>query len=336
MRIEPREALVTDAAEILAPAVEHLEAASVKVHVLDAGVTPAEAAARAAQIPVVIIGGMHFFSAEISKLKETGLLIRAGIGYDVIDVEAATAAGIWVANVPDFCVDEVADHTMLLMLSAMRRLPECMTTWRQKRSWHVTATLPAMRRLNGRRLGIVGFGRIGRSVARRAASFGLEVVTFDPFLPPQQHQAVGTTSVDLQELLATSDIVSLHCPLTEETHHLLDARSFETARKGVVILNTSRGGLVDLDALDEAIESGSVSYAALDVLDGEPDPDLDHPILSRPNVLVTSHTAWFSEDASHELAINTAKEAIRYLDGQLPKNLVNPEARSLRGLTPDE
>ncbi len=329
MSIKPREVLVTDAAEVLAPAVKHLEAASAKVHVLNAGVTPVEAAARAARTPVVIIGHMHFRSTEISKLSETGLLIRAGIGYDVIDVRAATGAGIWVANVPDFCVDEVADHTMLLVLSAMRRLPESMHTWRRQHLWHVNATLPAIRRLNGRRLGIVGLGRIGRAVARRAAGFGLDVVSFDPFLPPRQHHAVGGTSVDLGELLATSDIISLHCPLTEENHHLLDARSLETVRRGVVVINASRGGLIDLDALDGALESGVVSYAALDVLDGEPDPDLNHPILSRPNVLVTSHTAWLSNDASHELAINTAKEALRYLDGRLPRNLVNPEARSL-------
>lgn len=334
MRIEPREAMVTDAAQVLAPAVEHLEAASVKVRVLDAGITPAEAAARAAQTPVVIIGHMHFGSTEISKLAETGLMIRAGIGYDVIDVEAATAAGIWVANVPDFCVDEVADHTMLLMLSAMRRLPESMTTWRQEHLWQVNAALPPIRRLDGRRLGIVGLGRIGRAVGRRAAGFGLEIVAFDPFLTPRQHQAAGTTSVDLGELMATSDIITLHCPLTEENHHLLDDRSLATVREGVVIINASRGGLIDLDALEEALGSGSVSYAALDVLDGEPDPDLDHPILSRPNVLVTSHTAWLSEDAYHELAVNTAKEALRYLDGRLPKNLVNPEARSLEEADP--
>lgn len=329
MSIEPREALITDAADVLAPMISHLESASVKIHLLDETASTEEIVDRAAQVPVIVIGGMHFGEREIGRLQKTGLMIRAGVGYDVIDVDAATAAGVWVANVPDFCIEEVADHTMLLMLGALRRLPESMNTWRERRSWHVTATLPPMRRANGLRLGLLGLGRIGRLVARRAAGFGLEVFSHDPYVTDDQHRASGSTPIDLEQLLATSDILSLHSPLTPDNLHFLNAESLATTKSGVVIVNTSRGALIDLDALDAALASGAVGYAALDVLDGEPNPDLNHPLLSRPNILVTSHTAWYSEDASRQLALNAAREAIRFLDGQRPLNLINPAARSL-------
>lgn len=329
MAIEPREALITDAGDVLAPMVHQLESAAVKVQVADTSMETDEIVHRAGQVPVIVIGGMHFGEPEISRLRKTALMIRAGVGYDVIDVDAATAAGVWVANVPDFCVEEVADHTMLLMLGALRRLPESMNTWREKRSWHVTSTLPPMRRANGLRLGLIGLGRIGRLVALRALGFGFDVVSHDPFLADEHHRDSGSTPIDLDTLLATSDIVSLHCPLTTDNFHLLDQSAFAATKPGVVIVNTSRGALIDLDALQQALESGSVGYAALDVLDGEPDPDLNHPLLTNPNTLITSHTAWYSEDASHQLAFNAAQEVIRFLDGHKPLNLINPEARTV-------
>ena len=329
MPIDPREAMITDAVDVLAPAIDYLESASVKVHVLGNGASATDGAELTSGAPVVIVGLMKLGVDEIGHLRDTGLIIRAGVGYDVIDVEAATAAGIWVANVPDFCVEEVADHSMLLLLAAMRRLPDAMQLWRDKQSWHVTADLPPAHRLSGKRLGLVGLGRIGRLVAQRARGFGWDVVSYDPYLSDDQHVAAGATPVDLDELFATSDAISLHCPLTAQSHHLVDDARLESTKQGVIIVNTSRGGLIDLDALDAALESGSVGYAALDVLDGEPDPDLGHPLLARPNVLVTSHTAWYSVDAFHELAINTAKEAIRFLDGERPLNLINPKARKV-------
>lgn len=329
MGTERREALITDATQVLAPAIEHLIRSGVKVHVLEPNATTDDAVKRSAGIPVLIIGGMHFGADDIRRLEDTRLMIRAGVGYDVIDVEAATSSGVWVANVPDFCIEEVADHTVLLLLSAMRQLPAAMDSWRRARSWHVTSTLPPIHRISGKRLGLVGLGRIGRLVAHRARSFGMDVVAFDPFLPAEQHTEAGASSVTLDELFATSDIVSLHCPLTEDNHHLIDAESLASMRPGAIIVNTSRGGLIDLDALDEALDTGVVAFAALDVLDGEPHPNLDHTLLARPNVLITSHTAWYSLDASRELAISTAREAIRFLDGERPINLINPEAHQL-------
>jgi D-3-phosphoglycerate dehydrogenase len=329
MAIEPREALITDAVDVLAPMITHLEEASVNVRFFDNSAPPEEIVDCAANVPVIVIGGMHFGAPEIRRFHKTGLMIRAGVGYDVIDVDAATSAGVWVANVPDFCVEEVADHTMLLILGALRRLPESMSTWRERRSWHVTATLPQMRRLDGLRLGLVGLGRIGGLVAQRAAGFGMNVISYDPFLADDAHRAAGSTPVSMDELLETADVVSLHCPLTTDNIHLMNASSLARVKPGVVIVNTSRGALIDLDALDDALDSGLVGYAALDVLDGEPTPDLDHPLLSRPNALITSHTAWYSVEASRQLSLNAAREAIRFLDGQAPLHLINPGARTL-------
>ncbi len=154
---------------------------------------------------------------EIAALQRTGLLIRAGIGYDIIHVEAATSRGIWVANVPDFCVDEVADHTTLLLLAAARRLVTVASVWRSAERWLVSDLLPDIHRLRGRRLGVVGLGRIGRAVAARAQALGLEVVGFDPLLPAAVAAQAGVTLIELDELFATSDMVTLHCPLTPQT-----------------------------------------------------------------------------------------------------------------------
>lgn len=328
MRSPKRQALITDAAEILAPAIRALEAAGVEVQVLPPGVDRAAALSAASQTPVVIVGFMPFDAAAIGALKDTQLLVRAGIGYDMVDIDAATEAGIAVVNVPDFCVDEVADHTLLLLLAAYRRLPDAMACWRQQHSWHVNVQLPEMRRVAGTRLGIVGLGRIGSNVAARAAGFGWDVVAYDPMVPADANRASRVQLVGLDELVATSDAITLHAPLTDENHHIIDAERLAAARDGVVIVNTSRGGLIDLDALHAALVSGKVSYAALDVLDGEPTPDLAHPLLSHPDVLVTSHTAWLSAEARVELATNAADEALRYLDGTTLRHLLNPDALS--------
>lgn len=321
-----RRVLVTDAGQLLAPGVERLRAAGVEVEVLPDGTAPAEAAARGADTPVIIVGVMSIREPEIATLRSTRLLIRAGIGYDVIDVAAATARGIWVANVPDYCVDEVADHAMLLLLAATRRLSETSALWREHRRFTVNDLLPPVHRPSGRRLGIVGFGRIGSAVARRASAFGWEVVAHDPLLPAEEVRARGAQAVTLDGLLRTSDAISLHAPLAGGMSHLIGTAELAAVKPGVVLVNTSRGGLLDLDALDAAVVDGRVAAVGLDVLEGEPTPDLAHPLLSRPNVLVTPHVAWYSIEARRELALRTADEALRLLDGERPRNLVNPEA----------
>jgi len=323
-----RRVLVTDAATLLAPGIERMRAAGVDVLALPDGTEASEAAARGADRSVIIIGMQPFRAAEIAVLRSTRLLIRAGIGYDIIDVEAATAAGIWVANVPDYCVDEVADHTTLLLLAATRRLSEVSVLWRELGRFSVADRLPPIHRPQGRRLGIVGFGRIGRAVARRASALGWDIAAYDPVATDDTARTAGATAVSYDELLRTSDAITFHAPLATGAPPLLGASELAIVKPGVLIVNTSRGGLVDLDALDAAVGDGRVSAVGLDVLEGEPTPDLAHPLLARPNVLVTPHVAWYSIEARRELALRTADEALRVLDGEPPRNLVNPEVEA--------
>lgn len=321
-----RRVAVTDSAELLEPGIELLRERGVDVQVAAAGATPSEAAIVAADAPAAIIGLLPFRAPEIASLHRTGLLIRAGIGYDVIDVDAATAAGIWVANVPDYCVDEVADHAMLLLMAAWRRLPELEAVWHAG-SWVNPLLVPPVNRARGRRLGVVGFGRIGQAVARRARGFGFEVVVHDPVVADDVIRASEVEPVTLEDLFATSDAVTLHCPLTAETRHLVNAARLARVRPGLVLVNTSRGGLVDLAALDGALETGQVAAAGLDVLEDEPAPDLTRPLFKRPNVLLTPHLAWYSLEARRDLALQAAEEAYRFITGERPRNLVNPTAR---------
>jgi D-3-phosphoglycerate dehydrogenase len=321
--------VATDAGDLLRPAIETMHAAGEEIDVFPDGLTAEEAAERAADAQVLLIGLLHMRRPAIEKLRSVGLMIRCGIGVDVIDVDFATERGIWVANVPDYCVEEVADQAMLLMLGAVRQYRHFEQSWREGR-W-AALEYPPVRRLSGQTLGIVGLGRIGTQVAQRAKGFGLHVLASDPYLPAERFPAAGAEGVELPELLARSDIVSLHLPLTAATRHILGADQFGQMKDGVVVVNVSRGGLVDLAALDAALESGKVRAVGLDVLEGEPTPDLAAPLLQRRNVLVTPHVAWYSQDARRELGVKAAEEALRYIRGERPRNLINPDARETAG-----
>src|SRR6188472_1673986 len=227
-----RRVLVTDAGALLAPGIERMRAADVDVLVLPDGTPATEAAAQGADRTVIIIGVMAFRAAEIGALRSTRLLIRAGIGYDVIDVDAATAAGIWVANVPDYCVDEVADHTLLLLLAANRRLGEVSTLWRDLGRFGVMDRVPPIHRPEGRRLGIVGFGRIGRAVARRASALGWDIAAYDPVASDESVRAAGATPVGYDELLRTSDAITFHAPLATGAPPLLGTAELAVVKPG--------------------------------------------------------------------------------------------------------
>ncbi len=323
--------LITDSAELLTPAVARLQDAGFDVDVLPDGVSAQQAAAAGSRAEALIVGLHRFGPDELALLERAGLIVRAGVGYDVIDVPAATRAGIWVANVPDYCVDEVADHTVLLLLAATRRLTTLAGLWVSEGRWVVTDRLPAVHRPATQTLGIVGLGRIGSAVARRAAAFGWRIIAHDPTIAPERFDAVGATPVELDALFAQADAVTLHSPVDDTTRHLVNAERLGMARDGLVLVNTSRGGLLDLDALEAALDSGRVAFAALDVLDDEPRPDLGRPLLHRPEVLVTPHVAWYSLEARRDLALFAADEVIRFLRGERPRNLVNPEARGNPG-----
>ena len=324
--------VITDAGTMLEAARATLSAAHATYELLPDGLAPDEVASRSADADVLIVTYVPFPRSALRRLRRVGLIVRCGVGVDTIDVEAATARGIWVANVPDYAVPEVADHTMLLLLAAARHLNHFQRSWAE-RGWG-SIEFPAMRRLAGRRLGIIGLGRIGSQVARRASAFGMEVCAYSRHLTTTRLRELGVSGVSLDELLRTSDAISLHVPLTAETAHLLDERAFSRMRRGVIIVNTARGGLIDLAALHAAIERGIVAAVALDVLEREPVPDLASPLLRRTNVTVTPHVAWYSDDAVRELGVLAAEEALRYLRGERPRAVLNPEARSVRSRPP--
>lgn len=314
---------VTDSRDLLAPAIERLNVRGVEVRVLPDGTSPTDAARAAADTSVVIDATLAFREAEIALMRDVRLIVRAGIGYDLIDVAAATARGIWVANVPDYCADEVADHTVLLLMACARRLDALSTVWRQAGRWLAYDRLPPVHRPVEQVLGVVGMGRIGARVVARARAFGWSVLGHDAALPAEVIRERGAEPAGLDELFARADAITLHCPLTPETHHLVDAARLATTRAGVVVVNTSRGGLIDIAALDDALASGHVAAAGIDVLEDEPHVDLGQPVLARPNVIATGHAAWYSVEARRDLALMCADEALRVLDGGAPRNPVN-------------
>ncbi len=323
----PRIVTIVDSEGLLAPGIERLRERDVEVRILPAGTPQPEAARLAAGSSALLVGTSTFKAPELDLLTGVRLIVRAGIGYDVIDHVAAAERGIWVANVPDYCADEVADHTVLLLMAAARRLDEGLRLFRDAGRWLIYEKLSPVYRPSERTLGIVGMGRIGARVAARAAAFGWKVIGHDAVLPPETIRARGAEPVSLEELFRRSNAVTLHCPLSDETHHLVNAERLALMPRGAIVVNTSRGGLIDIDALDAAVVSGQVSAAGLDVLEDEPNVRMDQPILTRPNVMVTSHLAWYSVDARRELAILCAEEAIRVIEGGEPRNPVNRPVR---------
>jgi len=248
------------------------------------------------------------------------VIARSGIGYDNIDVEAATRHGILVTYVPDYCLDEVADHTLALLLSAVRVIPSACLIVRSGR-WSLPRT--NIHRLQGCRLALLGFGRIGRKVAERARAFGMQVIVYDPFLPEGSLDGVERAK-GLEQAVAGADFISLHAPMTPENYHLIDDAAITLMRRSPLIVNTARGGLLDLDAVTRALDDGRLSGVALDVTEIEPLP-ADHPLRGHPRALVTPHMGYYSVEAQEELERRTADEIARALRGEPPRCPINPE-----------
>lgn len=248
------------------------------------------------------------------------VIARYGIGVDNVDVDAASRHGIAVTNVPDYCLDEVADHTIALLLAVARGLVPAV---RKVANGGWTTDHAQIHRIRGRRLAIIGYGAIGRRVATRALGLGLEVVAYDPFVEAGRGGEV--TVVDsLADALGGAHFISLHAPATPENHHLIDADTIALMGEAPVLINTARGSLVDLDAAVVALDAGRLSALALDVTDPEPLPDV-HPLRCHPRAVITPHMAFHSIEATEELRRRTANEVLRVLSGQVPDRLVNPD-----------
>jgi D-3-phosphoglycerate dehydrogenase len=238
---------------------------------------------------------------------------------DTIDLDAATCAGIIVTNNPTYCIEEVAEQTMALVLSSARKIPFYDRMVRAGR-WEVPPGKPIYR-LVGRTLGLVGFGNIARAVAVRAAAFGLNVLYSDPFVKEGQFKVPGR-AVDLDTLLRESDFVSLHPPLTQQTRKMIGEDAFGKMKRTAVLINCARGPIVDTDALVRALDAKTIAGAALDTVDPEPLPD-PHPLRGRDNVILNPHVAWYSEQAMAGLQAGAPGEVRRVLSGEWPLNVVN-------------
>ncbi|MCE5197668.1 MAG: C-terminal binding protein [Armatimonadota bacterium] len=247
------------------------------------------------------------------------IIVRYGIGFDSIDVPAATARGIMVANVPDYCVVEVSDQAVAMMLALLRKLSVADAGVRSG-DWQLVRLKP-MRRIDALTVGIIGMGRIGRAIALKAAVFGPKIVFFDPY---QKDAGIDAQSVDLDTLYAESDAIIVQAPATAATEHLLDDRAFSMMTKKPIIVNCARGELIDTSALIRAFEDGRVSGAGLDVIEGTPPIPEDSPLLKFDNVILAPHSAWFSEEALVSLQRFAAMEVARALRGERVKSLVNP------------
>jgi D-3-phosphoglycerate dehydrogenase len=266
----------------------------------------------------------------IETLRQCRVISRYGIGVDMIDLEAATERGIPVCNVPDFCIDEVSTHTLAFVLALNRHLIG--------HHAHVISGKwggppgGAPERLSRQFLGVLGLGKIGSEVARKAKGLGLRVFAHDPYLTPAQAQRLGVELIGLDDLLRRSDYLSIHCPLTRETRHLIGSEQLVLMKPSAYLINMARGPVVDQAALYSALTGGVIAGAALDVLEQEP-PLPDDPLLKLPNVLLTPHTSSWSAESVVQLRRDVARNVVQVLRGDPPRAVVNP--LSLRGMKGD-
>jgi D-3-phosphoglycerate dehydrogenase / 2-oxoglutarate reductase len=259
-------------------------------------------------------------AAVIDALERCRVIVRYGIGYDNVDLAAAGRRGIPVCNVPDYCIDEVADHSLALALSLARRLPQTDAALRAG-GWKIMPPTP-FPALRDSVFATAGFGRIARAVLSRAAACGFRVAAYDPFVADAEFAAAGVRRLTEDELWAEADVLSLHLPLTAETKHWVNATTLARLPAGAVIVNTARGALIDTVALAAALHEGRLGGAGLDVYETEPLP-ADHPLRAAPHTVLTSHTAWYSAASIPRLQRKAAENVVRALAGYTPHHIVN-------------
>jgi len=280
----------------------------------------------AAQADLVLVQSLRplLTATVIGQLSRCRGIVRVGIGYDSLDLAAATQTGIPVSNVVGWCDHEVAEHALALLLDCARCLGALDRSVRRG-EW-ARKTGRSARRVSGKTLGLVGLGRIGATLARMATGLGLRVLAYDPHLDPQQAQQRGAQLVDLASLLETSDFISLHLPLTASTQHLIGAAELARIKPGAVLVNTSRGGIVDEDALVRALLEGRLGAAGLDVFAAEPLP-AGSPLCTFDNVILSPHLGSYSQESVLELYTQSAQVAASLLAGRWVESIVNPQVR---------
>lgn len=288
---------------------------------------------KAAENADAILTGMtNIPRSAMEKMKKCRVISSIGIGYEGIDLEAATGFGIAVTNVPDYCLEEVSDHAMALILACARKIVRLDRAVREGK-WDSSEKLeirtkiwPPIFRLRGETLGLIGLGRIARTLVPKARGFGFNIIAYDPYIPEKVAREMQVSPISLEELLKQSDFISLHIPLTEDTKNLLGMKQFRIMKQTAYLINTSRGGLIREEELYQALKEGLLSGAALDVTEPEP-PHPDNPLMTLDNVILTAHSAHFSNQSASELRKKAEENVFAVLAGDFPASLLNPAVK---------
>jgi len=290
------------------------------------GVSVDDICSEAKDVSVIMVGLAKINREVIYSAQKLKGIVRYGIGVDNIDLKAAAEKGVLVANVPDYCITTVAEHTFALLLALTRKIINADKFVRDG-SWGLTEELRGTE-LGGKVYGIIGLGRIGREVATRAKAFKMKVIAYDPYVTKDEVDELNVELVDLDTLLRKSDFISIHAPLTEETRNMIGERELHMMKKTAYLINVARGHIVDENMLYKALTSGWIAGAALDVFEKEP-PDPNNPLVRAKldNVVLTPHIAAYTEESFLKLEMSAVEEAIRILKGELPKNLVRVPIR---------
>lgn len=264
----------------------------------------------------------------IQRFHRCKIIVRYGVGYDNVDVPAATAANIIVGHIPNYCLDEVSTHAIALLLACVRNVVGKHRKMEQG-AWDPNPTEP-LYRMAGKTLGLVGLGNIGQAVARKMGGWGMTLLATDPFLEKSVAERLGVALVDLPTLLRRSDYVSLHVPLLPETRHLISDRELHLVKPTGILINTARGPVLSNDALVAALDNGRLAQAGLDVFETEPLP-VTSRLRTHPKIIVSDHVAWYSEESQMELKTTAAQEVVRVCKGELPLAVANPEVLKKQG-----
>ncbi len=285
-----------------------------------------------ADADVIVVNMVKMPASLIGRLTKCRLIIRHGIGYDNVDVDACTKQGIVFAYQPDYCKEDVAEHAIALLFACARKIVRSRKTLEQSSAtgqWDFSEVFPIYR-LDGKTLGIIGVGRIGSRVYRKLRTFGMKIIGTDPYLSDARRAELDLPFVDCRTLLKEADFVTLHTPLNDETHHLINAQTLALMKPTAYLINTSRGGMVDTDALADALKKGTIAGAAIDVYDQEPPPP-DHPLFALENAILTPHLGWASEEAGWEIRRSILDDILAAAQGRPARCVVNKQLLEKKG-----
>lgn len=264
----------------------------------------------------------------VAALTQLKMIVRYGVGFDSVDVSAASEHGVMVVNIPDYGVQEVADHTLAMLLGIVRKVPQIDASVRAG-VWNDNLFHPIMG-LHNKQVGLLGFGNIAREVAKRAQAFNMQVMAYDPFVPAEHFANHKVTSASWELVMQQSDIVCVHLPLNSDTKHFINAERLAMMKPTSYLINTARGGIVNSADLADALRHGRIAGAALDVLEQEPMP-AEHPLRGIDKCIITCHVAWYSEDSLVRLQYYAGLEIARWCAGGMPKSIVNRSALIANG-----